>query len=348
MERGSDGQQPGGNTLATGHVTPFRPRWPWGNPHLQSILPSILPHGRLRRSAAGMLAASRELILDCGEGVRLQAFHSAPARPRGCIAILLHGWEGSAGAYYIVALANRLFTAGVDVIRLNLRDHGDTHHLNEGIFHSCRLAEVCGAVAAVQAMFPGVPPWLAGFSLGGNFALRVAASEDARLGALAGAIAISPVLHPDSAMIAMERGLPLYQAYFVRKWRRSLRRKQQLWRPALVREEIFGLGNLRRMTDVLVRDHTQFAAIGEYLDGYAITGGRLATLKTQAVILAALDDPIIPAADLGRLAVSPLLRVVTMPQGGHMGFLVSPFQPSWVNGFVLETMGIPAEGLPGA
>jgi predicted alpha/beta-fold hydrolase len=121
VERRSDSQQPGGNTLATGHVRPFRPRWPWGNPHLQSILPSILPRGRLHRRSAALLAASRELILDCGDGVRLQAFHSAPSHPRGCVAILLHGWEGSAGAYYIVALANRLFAAGVDVIRLNSR-----------------------------------------------------------------------------------------------------------------------------------------------------------------------------------------------------------------------------------
>jgi len=287
-----------------------------------------------------MLDASRELILDCGEGVRLQAFHSAPPRPTGRLAILLHGWEGSAGSYYIVALAHRLFAQGVDVVRLNLRDHGDTHQLNEGIFHSCRLAEVCGAVACVQSRFPGRPPWLAGFSLGGNFALRVAASDDARVGALSGAVAVSPVLHPDSAMIAMERGLPLYQQYFVRKWRRSLRRKQQLWKPELVREEIFGFGDLRRMTDVLVRDHTEFPAIGDYLDGYAITGTRLATLKAPAVILTALDDPIIPAADLARLAVSPLLRVVTTEHGGHMGFLESPLRPSWVNDFVCEVMGL--------
>ena len=342
MEFGRRREQSSGNTLATGYVRPFRPRWPWSNRHLQSILPSILPHGRLRRHAAAMLDASRELILDCGEQVRLQAFHSAPARPVGRLVILLHGWEGSAESYYIVALANRLFAQGVDVVRLNLRDHGNTHHLNEGIFHSCRLPEVCGAVASLQARFPGQPPWLAGFSLGGNFALRVAASDDTRVGELSGAVAVSPVLHPDSAMLAMERGLPVYQQYFVRKWRRSLRRKQQLWKPELVREDIFGYGDLRRMTDVLVRDHTQFPAMTDYLDGYAITGSRLATLKAPAVILAALDDPIIPAEDLRRLAVSPLLSVVTTAHGGHMGFLESPFRPSWVNDFVCEVMGLPA------
>jgi predicted alpha/beta-fold hydrolase len=321
-------------------VRPFQPRWPWGNRHLQSILPSILPRRRLRRRCAALLAASRELVLDCGDDVRLQAWHAEPARRTGRLAILLHGWEGSADSYYITALAHRLFQAGVDVVRLNLRDHGDTHHLNEGIFHSCRLPEVCGAVGAIAARFPGMPPWLVGFSLGGNFALRVAASDDARVGPLSGAIAISPVLHPDSAMIAMERGLPLYQRYFVRKWRRSLRRKQELWRPELVREEIYGYGDLRRMTEVLVRDHTGFPGLGDYLEGYAITGSRLATLKAPAVILAALDDPIIPAADLPRLAPSKLLRVVTTQQGGHMGFIESPWRPSWAIDFVLEQMGL--------
>jgi uncharacterized protein len=321
-------------------VKPFRPRWPWGNRHLQSILPSILPRARLRRQAAAMLASSRELVVDCGDGVRLQAWSSTPASASGRLAILLHGWEGSAESYYILALAHRLFRAGVTVVRLNLRDHGETHHLNEGIFHSCRLDEVCGAVGAIAARFAGAPPWLIGFSLGGNFALRVAASSDSRVGPLAGVVAVSPVLHPDSAMRAMEQGMPLYQRYFVRKWSRSLQRKQQLWGPDMVREEIYGYGDLRRMTEVLVSDHTQFPRIEDYLNGYAITGERLQSLKAPATILAALDDPIIPAADLALLARSPRLAVVTTDHGGHMGFMVSPFADSWVNDFVVETLGI--------
>ena len=48
--------------------------------------------------------------------------------------------------------------------------------------------------------------------------LRVAASDDPRLAPLAGVVAVSPVLHPDSAMRAMEQGWQVYQRYFVRKW----------------------------------------------------------------------------------------------------------------------------------
>ena len=44
-------------------------------------------------------------------------------------------------------------TRGFDVVRLNLRDHGETHHLNRDLFHSCRLPEVVGAVRALQQCF---------------------------------------------------------------------------------------------------------------------------------------------------------------------------------------------------
>ncbi len=295
-----------------------------------------------------MLAASRERILDCGEGVRLQAWHARPhGNPTGA-AILLHGWEGSADSYYVVALAAQLFAAGVEVVRLNLRDHGDTHHLNEHIFHSCRLDEVIGAVAALGPQLQ-VPPWLIGFSLGGNFMLRVAASGAPQLPPLRKVLAISPVLHPDNAMVAMERGLPVYQQHFVRKWSRSLRRKRALWPATAVDETFFGQRDLRRMTAAMVARYTEFADIDAYLEGYAITGERLATLRAPAVVLAALDDPIIPAQDLDRLARSPQLRVVTVPHGGHMGFLPNPWSESWVNRFVLEELGLaPAGGQPAA
>jgi predicted alpha/beta-fold hydrolase len=239
----------------------------------------------------------------------------------------------------VVSLAAYLHAAGVEVVRLNLRDHGNTHHLNEGLFHSCRLPEVCGAVAALGSKLSAAP-WLIGFSLGGNFMLRVASSGDPRLPTLAGVVAISPVLHPDTAMRAMESGWRVYQNYFVRKWSNSLRRKQALWPQLRIGEEIFRAGTLREMTRLLVERHTGFPTLQAYLDGYAITGERLARLAAPATILTSLDDPIIPAVDLPRLAPSPRLKLVTAPRGGHMGFMKSPWAGSWVNDFVGRELGI--------
>ena len=210
----------------------FEPSWWLRGQHLQSILPSF-PGRRpfVERRAAPMLAASREYLLDCGDGVRLQAFHSPASSPnpnkRPTLVVLLHGWEGSAQSLYVLSLAQSLHEQGFDVVRLNLRDHGETHHLNRDLFHSCRLDEVVGAIKEIQSHFVKDRLVLAGFSLGGNFMLRVAAQAQQANLQIHRALGISPVLDPAVTLDALERGAMLYRWYFVRKWSRSLRRKQQ-------------------------------------------------------------------------------------------------------------------------
>ena len=74
------------------------PRW-LRNPHVQSILASSgLRRLLARRARRAIERGAVEHVIDCGDGVRLQGFHSKQtARPeaRGLV-VLLHGWEGSA------------------------------------------------------------------------------------------------------------------------------------------------------------------------------------------------------------------------------------------------------------
>jgi predicted alpha/beta-fold hydrolase len=220
------------------------------------------------------------------------------------------------------------------VVRLNLRDHGDTHHLNRELFHSCRLPEVVGAVRRLQALMPTQPLALAGFSLGGNFMLRVAAEAPATGLRIVRAIGISPVLDPATSMDALENGLALYRRYFIHKWTRSLRRKQVAWPGAFEFGELLSSGDLRRMTRELVLSHSGYADVADYFRGYAITEDRLAGLQVPSVIVAADDDPIIPSVDLARIARPPALRVVTTATGGHCGFFDRLSGPGWVDRFV--------------
>src|SRR6201996_1590977 len=126
----------------------------------------------IARRTATVVAVEREMLLDCGDEVRLQCFGSSPSNGTGRPAVILHGWEGSAQSLYILSLAQQLFDRGFEVLRLNMRDHGETHHLNRDLFHSCRLSDVVGALRAIQGVYPGQELRLAGFSLGGNFLLR--------------------------------------------------------------------------------------------------------------------------------------------------------------------------------
>ena len=100
-----------------------------------------------------------ELLLDGGDGVRLQAWHSSPqGAPAKALALLLHGWEGSAESSYMRMTTARLLEQGFDVVRLNFRDHGNTHHLNPGIFHSCLLDEVLRAIGDLSRRVPDRDP----------------------------------------------------------------------------------------------------------------------------------------------------------------------------------------------
>jgi len=295
--------------------------------------------GRLLRQSAELSAAAREVLLDCGAGVRLQCFISTPAHPAGAPVVLLHGWEGSADALYMLSLARQLFEQRFEVVRLNLRDHGETHHLNRELFHSCRLPEVVGAVAALQRLLGQRPLQLVGFSLGGNFMLRVAAQAGAAGLKLARVIAVSPVLDPVATLAALQRGLPFYESYFVRKWLRSLRKKQAAWPDCYDFAPLARLRDLKLMTAELVRCHTDFPTLEHYLNGYAITGERLAQLAVPSTIVTALDDPIIPAIGLMQLAHPQALSVTVTRHGGHCGFFDQLRGPTWLERRILSLLG---------
>jgi len=324
------------------HDTSFRPRrWLRGR-HFQTILPNWPPRrARVERRAIPVRAASEELLLECGDGVTLQAFHSSPTKrgraPGKQMVVLLHGWEGSADSQYLLSLAQTLFAEGLEVVRLNLRDHGATHHLNRELFHSCRLPEVVGAVQALARRFP-MPMALAGFSLGGNFMLRVAAHRAARDLQIERVIAISPVLDPAVTLDTLEKGLSIYQRYFILKWSRSLARKQLVWPDLYDFGELLRLKSLREMTREMVVRHTEYPTLEEYLAGYAITGDRLTTLAAPATVITSLDDPIIAANDLDRLARTPQLDIVTTAHGGHCGYIESLRDGNWIDRQVVKLL----------
>jgi predicted alpha/beta-fold hydrolase len=324
-------------------VSDFSPPYWLRSPHLQSILPSLpLRRSGIERRAVPLVAASEEVIFDCGEGVRLQGFH-ARQETRGRaraeqLVVLHHGWEGSADSLYILALGQQLFDLGYDVLRLNLRDHGATHHLNRDIFHSCRLDEVVGAVRCIQQRAPDQALSLVGFSLGGNFALRVGARAAGAGIQLRKIVAISPVLDPEITLDALERGFWLYHRYFVFKWARSLGKKQLAWPDVYDFEELTRIRRLGAMTDYMVRKYTDFPDLRAYLRGYAIVHGMLDSLEVPSRIIAALDDPMIPGHDLDRLPRNGILRITPLRHGGHCGFVDGQGGASWIAREVLNEL----------
>ena len=311
------------------------PAW-MANRHLQSILPSLpLRRHAVERRAGAVRRASRPLVLDCGEGIRLMGLHAPPPEDAAAspprLAVLLHGWEGSADSLYLLSVAQLLHERGFDVVRLNLRDHGGTHALNRELFHSCRLPEVVGATQRLQALFPRHRLMLAGYSLGANFALRVGARARGVGLRIARIVAVCPVLDPAVTIAALESGPAIYHDYFMRKWRRSLRMKQEAWPGVYDFGDLIADRSLRSMTERMVLKYTDFPDLASYFAGYAITGGLLESLEAPARLITAADDPMIDARDLARLARPASLRITVTPRGGHCGYMEALRGPSWAD-----------------
>ncbi len=258
----------------------------------------IIPAGDgIHLSAIINLVSSIELNPLAGDGIHLSAIINYQKNPNSPLVVLLHGWLGCSDSLYLITLGDFLFKQGFTVVRLNLRDHRNSHHLNEGIFHSCRIQEVINACIYIQNEFNQTLS-LIGFSLGANFALRVNAFTTHEQLDLNNTISFCPVIDPNNTLEALENSLLVYRNYFMQRWKTAFYQKAQAF-PHLYTKKTFDQCNtLRQATEVLATHYDGFKDLNAYLHGYSIAGDRLSTLQSSAhVVLAFALSTYVPLPD---------------------------------------------------
>ena len=304
------------------------------NPHIQSILNSIGPR-KLRSIVIQKKLATRQLILKSRHGARLAADFDSARISNDTLVILLHGWEGSSRSAYQVTTTSKLLENGFDVLRVNFRDHGGTHHLNRRFFNSTMTEEVAEAIEEFLEQHYYGHIFLAGFSLGGSFALRIAADQGDRLN-LCATVAISPPVDPVNTMTHLNKALFIYERYFFRRWKRSLHAKQAAFPEYDFHEELKIARSLNDLNELFIPRYTRYPNPTAYFSAYAITGDRLASLTTQAYLIAAEDDPVIPSGDIGQINLPTALTIKLQKHGGHCGFIEDFRANSWIETKLVE------------
>lgn len=317
----------------------FNPPLGLRNAHLQTILSSMGPRQlKIAKRISSIEPEQKEMVLDGGDGVRLAgALNLAADKPSNKLAVLIHGWEGSIKSSYIISMTSYLLANGIDVFRLNMRDHGETHHLNEKIFNSTMVGEVIGALEDLQQQLAYSAYHLIGFSLGGNFSLRVAALAHNRNVEFKNVIAFCPVIHAkESNRVLNTRKNWLYGSYFVRKWKRSLYKKLEHFPQYAYGTELPEMKTLDDMNNRLIPVYTEFSNVEDYFDAYALDKGRLADTICPCYLHFSKDDMIIPVEGISALADNPNLNVMVTEYGGHCGFLSNWKLDSWQDKRALE------------
>src|SRR5258708_16338665 len=130
-------------------------------------------------------------------------------------------------------LAAKAFERGMNVVRLNQRNCGNTEHLAEGLFHSGLTSDAARVIHELTEVDGLRTIAVAGYSLGGNLALKLAGEYGPNPPpALVAVAAVSPIIEISECTRALERpGNGLYQWNFVRDLKRRMRRKD-LFNPA--------------------------------------------------------------------------------------------------------------------
>lgn len=304
---------------------PFEPPW-WLRPGIiQTALASL---SFRKRGPNPMLDAAENVILDCEDGVRLKGSFSRNPDNKALI-IFLHGWEGSQDSTYVLSCGRHMYQRGASIFRLNYRDHGGSHDLNEGLFFSTRFNEVFNAVRQAARLSDGAPVYIVGFSLGGNFALRIARSlRDLSIPKLKRIYAISPVVDPWGAAPLVDAN-PLYRRYFLKKMTGSLRRKQALFPHRYNFSDMLRERRVLGITEKLLPAYSKYARMEDYFNAYRVDPDDLARVPVPLEIITARDDGMIPERDIRRLKLAPGSRMIIHDHGGHNGFFQSLLGPTW-------------------
>jgi predicted alpha/beta-fold hydrolase len=242
-------------------------------------------------------------------------------QPGAPIAMLVHGLGGSHRSGAIVRLARLLIRRGVRTVRLDLRGAGAGFRLARGCYNAGCSADVRAALEAVQRLAPTSPLWLAGVSLGGNVALKLAGEAAERpVPNLQRVAVIAPPVDLEACMTLLMRPQNrIYDQHFVR----------ELIAQARVRARLFPEPQLptfpRRMTlrlfdELYTAPRAGFRDAAEYYERSS-AAQFVPRIRMPGLILASRDDPFVDGGPIEALDRPAQLEVMLTDHGGHLGFL---------------------------
>jgi hypothetical protein len=320
----------------------FHPRLFLSNGHMQTIAGNILPRANalpqpvpelVEVSPGSDSQIASKVLCECN-------WHPLTVRAARPTVILVHGLEGSSESQYMVGNANKMWRAGANVIRMNMRNCGDTERLSPTLYHSGLSCDV-GALLRHFIEREGLQSVaLAGYSMGGNLVLKLAGE----LGAdaprqLRAVVAVSPSIDLGPTADALHRPANrLYERRFLLRMIKRFRLKASLFPRAYNPRLIAGVRSLREYDERITALYSGFASADDYY--FRASAARvLDRIHVPALVLHAFDDPFVLITPETRAALdaNPYITLLESEHGGHCAFLATPGHGNGDDGYWAET-----------
>ncbi|HEY6491463.1 MAG: alpha/beta fold hydrolase [Terracidiphilus sp.] len=298
----------------------FNPRRGLSNGHLQTILGNYLP-----RPAFAIPSKAEIVVVDPSDGSRVLchcSWQPESTRAARLTVVLVHGLEGSSSSQYIQGLAARAWSAGCNVVRMNMRNCGGTDELTPALYHSGLSGDV-GAVVEHFAFVYGLQRVaLIGYSMGGNLVLKLAGEWGNRF-PLKAVATVCPAIDLAAGADALHEPFNrLYERHFLRGLMRRFRRKAELFPGIYETKGLDPVRSIREFDDKIVAKYCGFLNADDYY--YRAASARVVDrIAVPTLILTALDDPFIRLLPETRVALgaNPSVSFVETKHGGHCAYL---------------------------
>ena len=303
------------------------------NPHLLTIAGNLWRRKVDERRFPG---TRKEYRTD--ERNTVVAFEHQPLeKPRGQI-LFLHGLEGCADAGYIASLSDAALRRGFGAHRLNLRGCGGTEDLCETTYHSGLTSDARFVAERIRERNLG-PVFLAGFSLGGNVALKLA-GELGQNELLAGVCAVCTPIDLAACVHALEkRSNVFYARRFLNRLRGRVSRKSKLL-PHLY--DPSGLDQVKSIWEFDDKVTARLYGFGTAANYYATQSAAryLDAIRVPTLLICSKDDPLVPIEiyDHPAFGRNPALQLLATEHGGHLGFISRRRPRFWLDSVVLDWM----------
>jgi predicted alpha/beta-fold hydrolase len=244
--------------------------------------------------------------------------------------LVVHGLGGSADSHYMVRAALAAEAAGLSCLRLNLRG---SDLQGEDFYHAGLTSDLHAILAAPElARYRRL--YLLGYSVGGHLVLRAATERtDPRVVAAA---ALCPPL--DLALSSAAFDAPsrwFYRRYVLGNVKRIYAAVAARHPVPMPLAEALRIRLLREWDDRVVAPRHGFAGAADYYTRVSV-GPHLAELGLPSLLVAAVGDPMVPAATLRPSLTRefPQLTVRWLNEGGHVAF------PARADAGLSETPGV--------
>ena len=255
--------------------------------------------------------------------------------------IIVHGLEGSVDSQYVIGTGAKAWAAGMNVVRMNMRNCGNTEKLTPTLYHSGLSADV-GAVAEELVQEDSLERIaLVGFSMGGNLVLKLAGEWGDQAPSQVKAVAtVSPAMDLAASADALHSWRNwLYEQRFLRGLRSRFRRKAMLFPDQYDLGHLKRFASIREFDDKITARYEGFTGADDYYER-ASSARLIDQIRIPALVIHSSDDPFIRVLPKTseKLLANPAVRYIETLRGGHCAFLAEPngYDGRWAEKTVID------------